>query len=105
MRSDDTVLPKLLYFGGAVERDPEIDRWLGQQPADLARIGRTWFAVLRRSGSNVRELIGEPACSDGADRARVSRHRSQGDEVSMRQYRSVRGERPDPSLERRVKAR
>jgi len=57
MRSDDTALPKLLHFSGAVERDPEIDRWLGQQPVELGQLGRTWFAVLRQSGWNVRELM------------------------------------------------
>lgn len=57
MRSDGTALPKLLYYSGAVERDPEIDRWLAQQPVELAQIGRTWFAVLRWSGCNVTELM------------------------------------------------
>jgi hypothetical protein len=57
MRSDDTALPKLLYFRGAVERDAEIDRWLEQHPVELAQIGRTWFTLLRRAGDNVRELM------------------------------------------------
>jgi hypothetical protein len=57
MRSDDTALPKLLYFSGAAERDVEIDQWLERHPVDLAQIGQTWFTVFRQSGSNVRELM------------------------------------------------
>jgi hypothetical protein len=57
MRSDDTALPQLLYFSGAVERDVEIDRWLERHPFDLAQIGQTWFTVFRQSGGNVRELM------------------------------------------------
>jgi len=57
MRSDDTALPKLLYFSGAVVRDTEIDRWLERHPVDLAQIGQTWFTVFRQSGKNVRQFM------------------------------------------------
>ena len=47
----------LLTFHGAVERDPAIQRWLDAQPGELGAIARRWFAVMRRCGSDVRELM------------------------------------------------
>lgn len=49
--------PALLRFSGAVERDPAIDEWLDQQPSDLGAIARNWFSLMRRCGSDVRDLI------------------------------------------------
>ena len=47
----------LLRFTGAVVRDPAIDAWLEVQPNDLGVIAQSWFAVMRRCGTDVRELM------------------------------------------------
>ena len=47
----------ILRFAGAMERDPAIDAWLKQQPAELGEIARTWFAEFRGCGDDVRELM------------------------------------------------
>ena len=52
-----TMSASLLRFTGAVERDAAIVAWLDAQPTELGSIARTWFAVLRHSGSGVRELM------------------------------------------------
>lgn len=51
------AMPRLLRYHGAVEQDPEIDRWFARQPSSLATIGQFWFDVFRHCGSNVRELM------------------------------------------------
>ncbi len=38
-------------------RDPTIDAWLEQQPADLGEIARKWFAKFRDCGDDMRELM------------------------------------------------
>lgn len=48
---------KLLRFHGASQRDPAIDAWLDEQPADLGTIARKWFALMRECGDEVRELM------------------------------------------------
>lgn len=50
-------MPALLRFFGAVERDPAIDKWLDGQPSELGAVARTWFALMRQSGPDVRELM------------------------------------------------
>jgi hypothetical protein len=50
-------VPALLRFSGAVERDPAIDAWLEARPIELGSIARSWFAVMRRCGPDVRELM------------------------------------------------
>ena len=50
-------MPALLRFTGAVERAPAIDRWLEGRPSELGSIARTWFALMRQSGGDVRELM------------------------------------------------
>lgn len=47
----------LLRFTGAVDRDPNVDLWFDQESPELSPIARRWFAVMRESGSDVRELI------------------------------------------------
>jgi len=47
----------LLTFDGAVERDPAIDLWIKQRPAELGSIARQWFDVMRKCGDEVRELV------------------------------------------------
>jgi hypothetical protein len=59
----------MLWFEGAVERDPAIDVWLNEQAPDLSAIARTWFGRMRECGDDVRELMhdGHPvACVEDA---------------------------------------
>jgi hypothetical protein len=67
-------MPALLKFSGAVERDPEIKRWFEARPNELGAMARDWFAVMRRCGTDVRELLhdGYPTvCVDDAPFAYV----------------------------------
>lgn len=48
---------QLLRFNGALIRDPAIDSWMQRHPAALSEIAGEWFAVLRRCGDEVRELM------------------------------------------------
>ena len=47
----------LLRFNGAVERDPAINAWLKEHLGELGTIARQWFAVMRKCGDEVRELL------------------------------------------------
>jgi hypothetical protein len=47
----------ILRFNGAVERDPAIDAWMKQRPAELGTIARHWFEAMRKCGDEVRELV------------------------------------------------
>jgi hypothetical protein len=47
----------LLRFNGAVERDPAIDAWMKEHAGELGAIARQWFAVMRKCGDEVRELL------------------------------------------------
>src|SRR5262249_51097645 len=47
----------LLRFNGAVERDPAIDAWMKEHAAGLGGIAHQWFAVMRKCGDEVRELL------------------------------------------------
>lgn len=46
-----------LRFDGAVEREPKIDAWLKKQKGELGAMAREWFAVMRKCGDEVRELM------------------------------------------------
>jgi hypothetical protein len=48
---------KLLRFDGAVARDPAIDAWMESRPGPLGDFARAWFAVMRKCGDEVRELL------------------------------------------------
>lgn len=48
---------QFLRFNGAVERDPAIDAWMNEHAGELGAIGRQWFAVMRKCGDEVRELL------------------------------------------------
>ena len=50
-------MPALLRFNGAVERASAIDAWLDAQPSELGSIARSWFALMRECGADVRELM------------------------------------------------
>jgi hypothetical protein len=47
----------LLRFDGTVERDPAIDAWMKQHEGELGAIARKWFAVMRKCGDEVREVL------------------------------------------------
>jgi hypothetical protein len=47
----------IFRLGGASKRDPEVDIWLDERPADLGPLARFWFEKLRACGSDVRELM------------------------------------------------
>jgi hypothetical protein len=51
------AMNKILRLSGAVERDPAVDVWLNSPPDDLRSIAREWFALMRESGYDVRELM------------------------------------------------
>jgi hypothetical protein len=48
---------ELLRFDGAVERDPAIQAWLKAHAGELGAMAREWFAVMRKCGDEVRELL------------------------------------------------
>ena len=48
---------ELLRFNGAVERDPAIDAWMKEHAGELGAIAQHWFAVMRKCGDEVRELL------------------------------------------------
>jgi hypothetical protein len=67
-------MPELLRFSGSLERDPAIARWLEQQPGDLRWFSERWFAFMRNSGADVRELMHDglaTVCVDDAPFAYV----------------------------------
>ena len=65
----------ILRFSGAVERDPAIAAWMDQHPGELGDLARAWFAVMRASGDEVRELFHDGCanvCLDDAPFAYVN---------------------------------
>ena len=48
---------ELLRFNGAVKKDPAIDAWMKEHAGELGAIARKWFAVMRKCGDEVRELL------------------------------------------------
>ena len=48
---------ELLRFNGAVKQDPAIDIWFQEHAGDLGAIAHHWFAVMRKCGDEVRELV------------------------------------------------
>jgi len=49
--------PELLRFGGTAEHDPAIDTWMKEHRGELGAIAREWFAVMRKCGDEVREIL------------------------------------------------
>lgn len=47
----------LLRFDGTVERDPAIDAWMKAHAGELGDMAQSWFAVMRKCGDEVRELL------------------------------------------------
>jgi hypothetical protein len=54
-------MDNLMRFPTAVKHDPAIDAWLRAQRSDLRPLVETWFAQMRRCGSDVRELMHDGA--------------------------------------------
>lgn len=50
-------MPALLRFSGAIARDPAIGLWFNTQASEPRLISETWFALMRRCGADVRELL------------------------------------------------
>jgi hypothetical protein len=70
---------RLMRFPSSVKRDPAVDRWMREHPDELGAIARQWFEVLRKCGSDVRELLhdGHPtACVNDAAFAYVNAFRA-----------------------------
>ena len=47
----------LMRFPSSVRRDPAIEKWMQEQPDELAAIAQQWFEVMRNCGADVRELM------------------------------------------------
>jgi len=58
---------QLFLFPNASPRDREVEAWLHQQPDELGAIARHCFAIMRRCGDDVRELLhdGHPTACVG----------------------------------------
>ncbi|MFL5245870.1 MAG: DUF1801 domain-containing protein [Gemmataceae bacterium] len=66
---------QLFRFPSSVKRDPAIDRWMKGHSDELGAIACHWFEVMRKCGSDVRELLhdGHPtACVNDAAFAYVN---------------------------------
>ena len=50
-------LDDIMRFPTAVKHEPAIDTWLRAQRPDLRPFAETWFAHMRKCGSDVRELM------------------------------------------------
>ena len=48
---------ELFRLSGALKRDPAVERWLTDGAIELKAIAQRWFAQIRQSGNDVRELI------------------------------------------------
>lgn len=48
---------RVMRFPTAVQQDPAVDAWFDEQPEDLGRLAREWFAIMRACGDDVRELL------------------------------------------------
>jgi hypothetical protein len=54
---DMQMKTQLFRLNGAVQHDPAIDAWLKAHAGELGAIAQYWFAAMRKSGDEVRELI------------------------------------------------
>jgi hypothetical protein len=48
---------QLFRLPSSVKRDPAIDRWMMEHSDELGAIACRWFEVMRKSGTDVRELL------------------------------------------------
>lgn len=56
---DTQMKTRLFRLNGAIQHDPAIDAWLKAHAGELGAIAQHWFAVMRKCGDEVRELIHE----------------------------------------------
>ncbi len=47
----------IFRLSGAVERDPDVERWFTEDPEELQSIAHAWFVQMRQCGGDVRELL------------------------------------------------
>lgn len=50
-----------MRFPEAITHDPDIDVWLNSPPDELRSIARRWYALMRKCGNDVRELMHDGA--------------------------------------------
>ena len=48
---------EILRVAGGVARDPAVDAWFTDGPAELRSIAQGWFVHMRQCGDDVRELL------------------------------------------------
>ena len=48
---------ELLRYNGVMEHDPAIEAWFQNRPGELGAMAQKWFAVMRASGDEVREIL------------------------------------------------
>ena len=53
----ETDKHRLFRVNGTVTRDPAVDSWLKSRDGELGAIARQWFAVMRKCGDEVREVL------------------------------------------------
>ena len=72
-------MSQLFRLPGSVKRDPSIDTWMRQHTGELGDIAKHWFEIMRKCGSDVREVLhdGHPtACVADAAFAYVNAFRA-----------------------------
>ena len=65
----------IFRVGVGSKRDPSVEKWLNDEPAELRSIAKDWFSKMRGSGADVRELIHDDcpvACVEDAPFAYVN---------------------------------
>ena len=66
---------EIFRLSQGARRDPAVESWLNDEPAELRSIAREWFTLMRRCGVDVRELMhdgGPVACVEDAPFAYVN---------------------------------
>jgi hypothetical protein len=60
-------MTRFLRFNGAIQHQPQIDRWFDARRPELAVIAREWFSQMRNCGPDVTELLhdGHPTACVG----------------------------------------
>jgi hypothetical protein len=48
---------QLFRLSSTVKRDPAIDAWMKEHSGELGAIAQHWFDVMRKRGSDVREIL------------------------------------------------
>jgi hypothetical protein len=48
---------EIFRLSKGAKRDPAVENWLSDEPAELRTIAKEWFTQMRRCGDDVRELI------------------------------------------------